>query len=316
MSAEKVPHIWSKDSLLSKSQRYASIMLSHDRENWQFGFWSALTFEILAKAALANVSPVLLAEPRDWNNVYFALGDRPSSAKFIPKSIDISQVLRRLEAILPEFTRELLNFSITHMDRRNSELHSGDLPFDGLGTSVWLPMYYQCCEVLLASLNETLDLLFGEDEAKSAETLMEALKDEAAKAVQKIINAHKTVWENKSPDEKEKLSKQAETLSTRHSGHRVNCPSCGSVALLYGSAVGAPVSSIEDDLIVERQSMLPSHFECTACGLKISGFSKLNACGLGDNFTSRYSYDAADFFGIEPEIIDPYEGYEPDFNEY
>jgi hypothetical protein len=68
-------------------------------------------------------------------------------------------------------------------------------------------------------------------------------------------------------------------------------------------------------MIVERQSMLPSNFECTACGLKISGYSKLNACGLGDAFTSTVQFDAAEYFGIESEE-DPYAGMEPDFNEY
>ena len=315
MSVEKVPHIWSKDSFLAKSQRYASIMLAHDREGWQFGFWSALTFEMLAKAALANVSQILIADGKDWNNTYFALGYNPSSSKFSPKSVDTKEVLSRLEAIIPEFTREMLNFCITHMNRRNSELHSGDLPFDGLGTSAWLPMYFTSCEVLLTFINETLELLFGEDESKSAKTLIESLKDVAAKEVRGTIKAHKKVWESKAVEERKKLSQQAEILLTRHVGHRIICPSCSSIGLLHGSAVGAPVSSIENDLIVERQSMLPSHFECPACGLKISGFSKLNACGLGDNFTSTYSYDATEYFGIEAEMYPYDDGMEPDFNE-
>jgi hypothetical protein len=47
--------------------------------------------------------------------------------------------------------------------------------------------------------------------------------------------------------------------------------------------------------------MLPSSFECVACHLKISGLSKLSACGLGDAFTATSTVSAADFFGLHTE---------------
>jgi hypothetical protein len=70
--------------------------------------------------------------------------------------------------------------------------------------------------------------------------------------------------------------------------------------------------------------MLPSTFECIACGLRISGLSKLSACGLGDAFTAKSIYSAADFFGLytEDELEEArgempnYPDYEEDFNEY
>lgn len=199
------------------------------------------------------------------------------------------------------------------MNRRNNELHSGDLPFDGLGTSAWLPMYFFACKVMLESMGENLELLFGDNEAKIAKTLIDSLQDEAAKSVNGTIKAHKTVWGGKSDAEKDILRKRSEIASTRHMGHRVSCPACDSVALIQGSPVGPPVVSIEEDLIVERQSMLPSSFECIACGLKILGFSKLSACNIGDSFTSTYSYDATEYFAIESP---PYDKIESDFNEY
>lgn len=49
---------------------------------------------------------------------------------------------------------------------------------------------------------------------------------------------------------------------------------------------------------MQKQMMLPSEFECVACGLKISGLSKLSACGLGDAFTSTSIMTPAEFFGL------------------
>lgn len=309
------PHEWSRDSLFNKAQRYSTTMLEQERDSWKFGFWSALTLELLARASLAAISPALVADEKDWKNIYYALGKQPNAKKYTPKTANTSEIFSRLENILPNFTREMLNFSVTHLNRRNDELHSGALPFEGLGTSKWLSMYYLTSKVLLQSLGEDLEVLFGAEEAATAETLISALADEAAKSVEGTIKAHREVWLGKGESEREKLQKLAETTSSRHIGHRVTCPSCASVALLHGNPTGVPTISLEDDRVVERQATLPSSFECVACGLKITGYSKLNSCGLGDSFTETTYYEAADYFGIEPEE-DKYDGYEPDFNEY
>jgi hypothetical protein len=312
MSAKKHPHAWSAESLLGKAQRYAAIMLEKERTDWQFGFWSALTLEMLARAAVAKVSPTLLAQSNNWNNIYYALGQTPTESTYVPKSIDIAEVFNRLKSIFPNnFTQEIHNFCILHINLRNTEMHSGDLPFDGFGTSNWLAKYYLTCRILLHSLDEKLDILLGTDEAKVAETLIQALEDKAAKAVGTTIKEHKTAWHSKTDKERKSLVKQAQALTSRHVGHRVKCPSCGNTALLQGSPLGAPTQRLEDDIITERQSILPSHFECLVCGLKITGYSKLAACGLGDAFTATSQYEAAEYF----DIAEAAEMYEEDFNE-
>ena len=85
---------------------------------------------------------------------------------------------------------------------------------------------------------------------------------------------------------------------------------------LCGTAVGTPTQTLESDMIVERQTMLPSHFECFACGCKVAGCSKLNACGLGDTFTGTSRYDGAEYFGGRGEDEERFAGLEEDFNEW
>lgn len=301
MSVNRTAHEWSKDALFSKAQRYAEIMLEKNHSDWEFGFWSALTLEILVRASLANISPTLVADGKDWNNILYAVGSEPNQPKFNPKSADISDLLKRSESMFSSFTREMLNFSVAHINKRNSELHSGALPFDGIGSSVWLPMFYSVCKVLVIEIGESLETLLGEDVAKEADAHIVALEDESAKSVKGTINAHKTIWGEKPDEEKAKLSKQAETLSTRHQGHRVNCPACKGVALVNGSSTGAPKTTIDQDEIIEKQTMLPASFECIACGLKIAGYSKLVACGLGDTYVSTSQYDAVEYFEIDSQ---------------
>ena len=314
MTTSKAPHEWSKDAFLVKAQRYSEMMLKQDHTDWQFGFWSALTLELLARAALVHISPTLVADAKsDWRHIYFALEHTPKIKKYTPSSVSTSEVFNRIEELISEFTGEMKNFCKFHNDRRNNELHSGALPFDGLGTSVWLPMFYLTCKTLLESMDKDLKFLFGEDGAKEADTQIQAYKDEAAKTVNGTIKAHKTVWESKEEDEQDTKSKQAEIWAKKQNGHKVTCPACECAALLYGDPLGAATQEIEDDFIIEKQAMRPSKFECIACGLKISGFSKLNACSLGDAYTSTSTYEAADYFDIP--LNDEWDGMEEDNNE-
>jgi hypothetical protein len=308
----KTPHEWSADALLSKAQRYSALMLEQSRDEWQFGFWSALCLEMVVRASVSNVSPALLSDAKDWNNIAFALGKKSAGAKLSPKSIDISEAVSRAETLFPEFNREMANFCVLHFQRRNAELHGGSLAFDELGTS-WLPQYYACCETLLRTVGVPMAQLFGDEEAETAKTLVQALKDEAAKAVKGTINAHKTVWEEKEAEEQNQLSKQAETLSSKVYGHRVPCPACLSTALIQGTPAGPESATMKDGTIVTRQPMLPSHFECKACALKINGYSKLNACGLGGTYTATSYADPVDYF--EDDFRDRFSGMDEDNNE-
>jgi hypothetical protein len=310
-SSSKVAHPWSSEALLAKALRYAEDMQPLSREDWRFGLTSAFVLEFLARSALAATSPALLADAKDWNNIYFALGGQPTAQKFIPKSVDASSVLARLRDIIPTFTTELEGFAAQHINRRNEELHGGSIPFEGLPTT-WLAPFYKTCEVLLASMSLDLEYLFGPDEANLAEKLITAWRDESAKAVQKAVAAHKTIWEAKEATEREKLIQKATAWASRHHGHRVTCPACASEALVVGTAAAPPVKRLKDDLIVEVQDHLPNKFECVACHLKIAGLSQLTACGLGATYKSTSTYDAADYYAPE----DRHEEFEDDNNEY
>ncbi|ARO98230.1 hypothetical protein K08M3_12870 [Vibrio alginolyticus] len=314
---------WSSDSLFAKSLTYLQQMEASIADDWKYGLWSSLSLELLARAALSNVSPVLLADSKNWRNITFALGSAPTAKKFNPVSISTKEVLARLTELLPEFTEEMAGFCSRHTDDRNAELHSGEVIFGKNGTSRWLPRFYQSCDVLLRSMEKTLDDFVSD--SKNAESLIKSLSDDAAKSVKQDISAHSKVWSNKLEHEKNESELQATAWATRQTGHRVKCPSCNTVALLHGSPVGAVATEIneEDDEVIQRQTMLPSSFECIACGLKISGYSKLSACGLGDTFLATTTYTPAEFFELytEDELqeardeVEASYSYEEDFNE-
>ena len=308
-------HEWSEESLFCKAVLYFEQMESHAANDWQYGVWSVLSLELLARAALAHISPVFLADLRNWRNLAHALGKSPTAKNFFPTSLNTRDVFDRLYELVPDFNKEILNFCIKHSERRNSEVHSGHLAFESLGTSEWLPRFYLACRVLTESMERDFADLIP-DPAEAVD-MINSLKEDAAKAVKGDIEAYKKVWSNKSEEKKKEASRQALAWAGRKSGHRTDCPSCNCKALLRGSPSGPVSTSVDGDYIVQRQTQLPSSFECIACGLRISGLSRLSACGLGDAFSEESTYTPADFFNLytEEDLEQAAKEFEPDFND-
>ena len=305
--------MWDPKALYVKAERYIQQMGAHNSDDWEYALWSSLALELLARAALANVSPALLAEDdkQSFSNLSHALGYPSTEEKFSPRSIAISEVFKRLATLLPGFAKEHASFGTQHTGRRNEELHSGKPAFDGLKASTWQPRFYEVCQLLLASLGLTIADFFGMEEANVAEKLIAAAADKSAKAVKGDVDAHMKVWLAKNEKEREKLQLQAEVWANRQAGHRVMCPACASQALVVGEPVSSPVQKLDDDQIVETQEFLPNQFECVACGLKIGGLSRLSAVGLGDQYKKTVTYDAAEYYAPN----DDYAEFEDDNNE-
>jgi hypothetical protein len=320
MTGEPTQHAWSPEALFSKALVYVGEMESQSPDDWKHRLWASLSLELLARAALASISPTLLADRKDWHNIAHALGHPPTKKGFVPMSASITEVLEILRELRPAFTDELRKSCVEQMGRRNAELHSGEEAFAGGGTASWLPHYYASCQVFLSVLGKDLADFF--DDPELAKNMIASLRDTAAKSVEKDIHHQKALWLKKTPEEQKLLQEQAATWASRHAGHRTACPACGSPALVRGTSQGSVATEIGQDEVVQKQTRLPSAFECIACGLKISGLSKLSACGLGDTFISTSRMTPAEFFGLytEQDLEDARaEGAEPqweeDFNE-
>ena len=296
MSTKRTHHPWSSEALFSKALLYVGEMERHTPDEWQFGLWSSLSLELIARAAVADVSPTLLANRKDWRNLHYALGQPATAKQFNPTSIATNEVLNILREIHPSFTDELYQFCVKHCAYRNAELHSGEEVFTDLGTSEWLAKYYASCDVFLRLMKRALHEFVAD--VTTAKTLINSLKDTAAHAVKRDIAEHTEQWSTKTPEEREIGLVQATAWASRHAGHRVTCPACGSPALVHGTSQGVVTTELGDDVIVQRQAVVPSSFECVACNLKISGLSKLSACGLGDAFTVKSTWSPADFFEL------------------
>ena len=169
-----------------------------------------------------------------------------------------------------------------------------------------MPEFYAACQALLATMGKDLAYLFGDDVATAAQTMIGAMQESQADEVRVTLEGQRRTWEDLPDEEKATQREQARLWATRHEGHRVTCPACESPALLEGSPIGAPTSELADDMVVERQNMLPAGFECVACNLKIVGLARLAVTNFGDPFVATRTYYASELF--EPQ-------WEEDFND-
>lgn len=304
------PKEWDAQALYDKAQLYAERMIAAGEEDGEKLLWSALALELLARAALANVSPVLLVDAKKETNLAYVFGLPVRESKFKPSSISIEQVFARLNNVVEGFIEQHREYCVVHMGYRSGELHSGDCPFEGLQN--WEGPYYQAVEILLKSLGYELKEYLGDEEGETARKQIEAYADKGAQAVKKDVEDSKKAWAALEDAERVKGVAKAEAWATRDKGHREKCPACESVALVFGEPVGSPEREIDGDFITETQTMLPRKFECIACGLKISGLAKLTVVNLGAKFKNTQTFDGYELFAENP---DPYAGYEDDNNE-
>jgi hypothetical protein len=54
---------WDRDPIWAKARLFFARAFDTQRENPAFGLWCSLGLELLARTALASISPTLLAEP-------------------------------------------------------------------------------------------------------------------------------------------------------------------------------------------------------------------------------------------------------------
>ena len=312
---------WDRDPLWAKAKLFFEYSFETQRDDPRFGLWCSLGLELLARAALASVSPTLLAQPEaDQRNLLHVVhkdSELPS-----PKSIVATTVFDLCKRMFPVFSEEDKKICLALLNRRNEELHSGGAAFAAYRSSLWLVGFYHACRSLTTVLGEKLSELFGEDEVKLVEEMLAEGRDNVKKEVLTAIAAHKRVFEARPEEErlaaKAKAEQLGQELSTqRH--HRVMCPACGCTATVQGRPFGKEyVTHEKTGEIIVRQAVSPTEFLCSACGLALRSYAQLETAGLGDQYTRKTTFSPEEYYGlIHPDEIDEYiESREGHYREY
>src|SRR5262245_28814004 len=109
------------DALWAKSQRFVGLAVAARNELRfdEFGFWCAVSLEMLGKAMLARVHPSLVADARHIESLFMACGKtvRPEQ---VSRSIGAAEVFQRLKLLSPtQFDGTHNEFCLRMAERRN-----------------------------------------------------------------------------------------------------------------------------------------------------------------------------------------------------
>jgi len=265
----------------------------------------SLSLELLARAALAQIHPALLADPKEPDNIQYAFGIIP---KNLPKSIQAKALFARCSVFIEGFTDKMSGHCLIMADRRNSELHSGAAAFEGIDNSKWLPSTYEVVDVLLKHLRRDFTDFLGDEHGRVAVEALRDRRETIKKEVQeKLAAARKFYAEQSSEWKAERSANATPAMDAFIKANRLmrsyTCPACENKAVVSGETVGrGPVRIDETAGTIKREvRVLPNLFRCPFCKLHLSGFQELNEAGVGAIYMIEEQEDPIEFFGIDPE---------------
>lgn len=296
--------MWDTNELWLKAKVFvdrAAVLTPADPD---FGLWSALALELLARAALAKVHPTLNADPQNYKNLLYAC-NIPIVEQ--PRSIPAHAVYIRLEHIVPKFGKPQKTLCEYMSLLRNTELHTGDPAFAGVNPDTWLPRYYAVTKILCEWLGKSLVEFLGEQRGELAERVVTAFSAESEKAVKDKVAAHAKLFSEKPSGERVKLAQDSElrTLLLFSPGTvRRKCPACGSWGVLTGELVKELQPVYEGGQLLMDIEYLATEFRCLACELHLRTIDEVAHAGLNLHFTERVSTELHTWF--QPEEEDPY----------
>jgi hypothetical protein len=125
--------------------------------------------ELLGKAALARVSPLLIAEPtEDGANLLIATGLIEGTAQFT--SVRASTIFKRCQkAFRPFSASDAQKFA----NARNEYLHGSDIGFMTLAPQAWWPRFWALASILVTAQDHDIEDLVGPDRVPAVEAHLE-----------------------------------------------------------------------------------------------------------------------------------------------
>ena len=285
--------MWSEEDYWLKAKLYIRRAQASESEDNLYPFWMALAIEFIARASLSRVHPVLNADTRKVENIYFALGLGDIGN---PRTIPLHAVFQRCVAVVDGFEENHKSFCDSVGVQRNEELHTGSLPFADLKLQEWLQRCYEVLDILTRHLGKNLKELLGTAEGEAALESLKSSKEGLENSVRQKIADRSGKFEAKSEHEKKQLLNESRTRvfaekRGKDLGGVMECPSCSSGGLVTGRPVRRSRPYYEDGYLFEEVTAWTESFICYACGLKLTNASQIRWAGIEPQFTDIVETD-------------------------
>ncbi|MGA5124386.1 hypothetical protein ACPCAG_13900 [Streptomyces pseudogriseolus] len=304
------------EALWTKAKLFLNRAMDDDQRSFdEQALWAALALELLAKAALARVSPLLIAEPNeDGTNLLIASGLVKGEARFT--SVRAKTLMARCHKAFKPFDQ---SEAMKIINGRNEYLHSSGAGFMAIPPHAWWPRYWAQAAILVTALDRDIDELVGSDReptvtkhleqnAKNIEQRTEALIERAKQRRQQWLDG--TLPARVAAEWK---SGQYLSASMAHS-EAATCPACETAGLLEGEEVvnseihyppggGYRLDEESDSHYLDDVSVTltvaADYFSCHGCQLVLNSWELIRQAGLDTEFDVEGDVD--EYVGQEPE---------------
>lgn len=297
---------WDPDALFVK----AKLFLNHamDDESRQFdeqALWASLALELLAKAALAKVSPVLIAVPtEEGNSLLVASGLVEGDVRFT--SVQAKTLFARCARAFKPFSEK---DSKAIASARNDYLHAAAPNFTPIPPDAWWPRFWAQAHILVNACDRVLEDLVGSDRVALVEGHLTKNKQNIGDRREMLIERARQrlglyqSGQMRATEAQQWAQRRAGDLSAElsYSGS-TECPACGADGKLEGEDVEAATHQVEqvDENYYDSWMELTvsaEYFSCDRCRLVLDSFELVDSAGLPATFEA--TTEVGDYW--EPE---------------
>ncbi len=294
-----VPPAFDYNALYAKSQLYIrrAFRARTGKDFDEYRLWASLAVELLGKAALARVSPSLVADPTHQESLFAACGV-PLGTDF--KTITAKTLFLRLAHISKDFDLQIQKFCEQLALQRNAELHSGEAPFVGAAQEVWEREYWYAVSMLLKAQDFDLDSWLGAEVAAAPKEALAAAEHAVMQAVAQRVERFRAQFVEAHNKSAKRAQLIADSENIRPWSHykefSINiddyvsqkCPACGATGVLGGILWSEEVSEEQDDddptVEYVDKSYLSEEFRCFTCGFVAEGRREVLGAGITEEF--------------------------------
>jgi len=296
---------WDPDALFLKAKLFINHAMDVDepRAFDERALWASLALELLAKSALARVSPTLIAVPsEEGHSLLVASGLVDGDVRFT--SVQAKTLFARCAKAFKPFSDKDTQ---TIANARNDYLHGAAPTFTSLPPEAWWPRYWSQARILINACDKSLEDLVGSDRVGDVEDHLARNTKNIEHRLEMLIERSKQrlaqfeAGQLRAIDAADWARSGDLSAGLSHSDTEI-CPACGGVGRLEGEDVENAEHHYErvaeDDYDSWVDLTIGSYyFSCERCHLVLDSYELVSAAGLPSTFGA--TTDIGDY--SEPE---------------
>lgn len=290
------------DELWAKAKLFAARSLSADdmRDFDERAFWATTALEFLAKAALAQISPLLIIPPdAEGTQILAAFGVIAHEGASVQTIQAKTLWIRAERSFRPFSKKEATQFS----NSRNEYMHGGGTGTPPHPEEVWWGKFWHQASILVVAADQDLHGLLGNTRLAQVEGYLAKHKAYVEEHVAALLGrAQQRLDQRVNPGTpgalRDQLNRAFSASAEMTHSTMVECPVCGVEGFLEGEETGdIEVESSSDpwDTPAATAEVYAEYFGCPNCHLVLDRLEFLEEAGVATTFNTQIDYEPEDY---------------------